>query len=118
MRHKPKNDYPSNWDLIALQIKTDADWRCVRCNESHIIGNVLTVHHLDGDKANCEWWNLAPLCQRCHLHIQGKVNMHQIYMFDHSEWMKPYVAGYVAHVKGLPTNREYINKHLNELLRI
>ncbi|GAH88897.1 unnamed protein product, partial [marine sediment metagenome] len=28
---------------------------------------MLTVHHLDGNKANCEDWNLAALCQRCHL---------------------------------------------------
>ena len=23
---------------------------------------ILTVHHLDGVKANCRWWNLAALC--------------------------------------------------------
>src|SRR5690606_39863221 len=34
---------------------------------------MLTVHHLDGDKANCAWWNLAALCQVCHLVIQGRV---------------------------------------------
>ena len=34
---------------------------------------VLTVHHLDGDKANIRWWNLVALCQVCHLIIQAKV---------------------------------------------
>jgi hypothetical protein len=57
---------------------------------------VLTVHHLDGDKANCRWWNLAALCQRCHLTIQGKVRMDRPWPWPHTEWMRPYVAGFYA----------------------
>lgn len=55
-----------------------------------------TVHHLDGNKANCRWWNLLALCQRCHLTIQSRVNPQQPYMLEHSEWFKPYVAGFYA----------------------
>jgi len=62
----------------------EAEWR------------ILTVHHLDGDKGNCRWWNLAALCQRCHLTIQGRVQMERIYPWPHSEWFKPYAAGYYA----------------------
>lgn len=58
---------------------------------------VATVHHLDGNKANCVWWNLLPLCQRCHLKVQSRVNPQQPYMLEHSEWFKPYVAGFYAH---------------------
>ncbi len=61
-----------------------------------------TTHHLDGQKGNCNWWNLAALCQRCHLHIQAKVVMERVWMFDHSEWFKPYVAGYYAYHEDLP----------------
>lgn len=57
---------------------------------------VLTVHHLDGVKANCRWWNLAALDQRCHLQIQGKVQMERVYPWEHSAWFRPYVAGYYA----------------------
>lgn len=57
---------------------------------------ILTVHHMDGDKANCEWFNLLPLCQRCHLQIQGKVNPEIPYFLEHSAWAKPYVAGFYA----------------------
>lgn len=57
---------------------------------------ILTVHHLDGDKANCRWWNLAALCQRCHLEIQGRVRMHRSYHGEHSAWFRPYVAGFYA----------------------
>jgi hypothetical protein len=59
---------------------------------------VLTVHHLTGEKADCRWWNLVALCQRCHLQIQGRVKMSQTYPFEHSEWFKPYAAGYYAAV--------------------
>lgn len=57
---------------------------------------VMTVHHLDGDKGNLKWWNLACLCQRCHLTIQGNVKMDQMYMHPHSTWFLPYVAGFYA----------------------
>jgi len=89
------NDYPANWPEIALEIKCAAGWRCERCGHEHDIGSghVLTVHHLDGDKANCAAWNLAALCQRCHLSIQGRVKFGQGYMFEHSDWMRPHVEG-------------------------
>lgn len=55
-----------------------------------------TVHHLDGNKANCVWWNLLALCQRCHLTIQATVNPHQPYVLEHDAWFKPYAAGFYA----------------------
>lgn len=58
---------------------------------------MLTVHHLDLDKSNCRWWNVIPLCQRCHLRIQGRVDLARPWvMLPHSAWFKPYVAGYYA----------------------
>lgn len=57
---------------------------------------ILTVHHLDGNKANCRWWNLCALDQRCHLTIQGRVRMERAYRGEHSDWFKPYAAGYYA----------------------
>lgn len=89
------NDYPADWDEIARRIKTAAKYQCVRCKQPHHpeAGYTLTVHHLDGDKANCEWWNLAALCQRCHLKIQARVKMDQMYLFEHAEWMKPFIKG-------------------------
>lgn len=55
-----------------------------------------TVHHMDGNKSNCAWWNLLALCQRCHLTIQTKVNPDQPFMLEHSDWFKPYAAGFYA----------------------
>jgi hypothetical protein len=37
-------------------------------------------------------------------------------MFEHSEWFKPYVAGYYAYTHGLPDDREFVNAHIDELL--
>lgn len=77
-----------------------------RCNHGGPIQNlggiilaewrILTVHHMDGNKANCIWWNLLPLCQRCHLQIQTRLNPQQPYILEHSDWIKPYVAGFYA----------------------
>lgn len=118
MKRKSTGEYPADWIEIALRVKQDAGWKCVRCGQPHdpATGYCLTVHHLDLNPANCEWWNIPALCQRCHLTIQGKVIMEQPYMFEHSEWFKPYAAGYYAHQRGLPTDREYIMTHLQELL--
>lgn len=91
-------DYPVDWPEIAKRIKDAAGGRCERCREPHNVemGYVLTVHHLDMNKANCADWNLAALCQRCHLRIQGKVDFEQQYMMEHSAWMRPHVEGFKA----------------------
>jgi len=105
---------------IAKKVKDEAHWNCVRCGHRHDPENgyCLTVHHLDMNPANCEWWNIPALCQKCHLTIQAKVIMERTFMFEHSDWFKPYVAGYYASLKGLPTDRAYVMDHLNELLTI
>src|SRR5262245_38935432 len=79
--HFLMNEYPDNWPEIAYCIKAGAGWKCERCLHSNDVasGHVLTVHHLDGNKANCEDWNLAALCQRCHLTIQGRIKMDQMF---------------------------------------
>lgn len=111
--------YPPNWKEIARSVKDDAGWQCIRCQHPHDVasGHVLTVHHLDGDKANCRWWNLTALCQRCHLHIQAKVRMDQVWPFEHTAWFRPYAAGWYAYrYLGLELSREEVEARLDELL--
>lgn len=117
-KNRFQGEYPKDWPEISRATKDAAHWHCVRCGHENDrdSGHVLTVHHLDGNKMNCEWWNLAALCQRCHLQIQAKVVMERIWMFEHSEWFKPYVAGYYAALFGLPTDREYVARHQDELI--
>ena len=105
-----RGEYPPDWPAIALRVKDEAGWRCVRCSHpydpasgaEHSRTNcdracshgppdgkqrVLTVAHLDDDKSNCAPWNLAALCQVCHLETQGKIEMRQAYFLEHSDWM-------------------------------
>jgi len=109
MKRKSTGEYPANWKDIAKVVKDAAEWHCVRCGHRHEpeTGYTLTVHHLDIDPSNCAWWNIPALCQRCHLHIQGKVVMDRFYMFPHSEWFKPYVAGYYAVRVGWIDTKDY-----------
>jgi hypothetical protein len=117
-KKKFPGEYPPDWTEIALRTKDVAGWRCVRCNHHHSPqdGRTLTVHHLDGNKANCKWWNLVALCQACHLRIQGRVDLLQYYMFGHSSWFRPYVAGYYAHVNGLSDDYDYVMQNIDAIL--
>lgn len=114
-------DYPPDWKAIAQRVKDEAGWHCIRCDHEHDIeaGYVLTVHHWNGDKADCRWWNLMALCQRCHLSIQGRINPRDPFMFEHSDWCKPYAAGWYA-VKYLEDDlsREQVDERLDELLSL
>jgi hypothetical protein len=83
---------------------------------------ILTVHHLrlgDDAKRDLRWWNLAALCQRCHLQIQGKVVLERIWPWPHSEWFKPYAAGWYAWAYlGEDLDRETTMARLDELLAL
>jgi 5-methylcytosine-specific restriction endonuclease McrA len=117
---KSTGEYPANWTEIALAVKAEAGNKCVRCGhaDDRESGHVLTVHHLDMNPANCEWWNLAALCQRCHLHIQNKVIMERVWMLPHSSWFKPYAAGFYAAMYGYPTLRVWVEQYMDELIAL
>ena len=91
-----KGKYADNQKDIHFDLKNRWKWKCERCGHPHDkdSGHILTVHHLDMNKGNNADWNLAVLCQKCHLHIQGKVFLPQFFMFEHSDWFKPHVKGY------------------------
>ena len=85
-----------NWADIANQIKEKARWKCERCGHSHQpeMGYTLTVHHLDGHPANCADWNLAALCQRCHLKVQARIlNIIQLWLLESEDWLIPHYQG-------------------------
>jgi hypothetical protein len=122
MARRSTGDYPPEWPDIARATKDAAGWRCVRCGHPHDIdaGYMLTVHHLDMDKANCRWWNLAALCQRCHLTIQARVDLHRPWvMLEHTPWFRPYVAGYYASkYAGLDLSREQVEQDITRYLAL
>lgn len=78
-----------------------------------------TVHHFDGKKDNCVWWNLLALCQRCHLKTQARVDPQVPYILEHSDWLKPYVAGFYAwKYEGKQLTREQIVADMPRLLAL
>lgn len=90
---------------LMVRYDVEAAWR------------ILTVHHLNGDKSDLRWWNLASLCQRCHLTIQGKVHMDRPWPHPHSDWFKPYAAGwYAERYLGEALTREQVDERIDELL--
>lgn len=90
------NDYNPDGKANRRQARERVGNKCIRCGSPSIPGRILTTHHFDGNKANDEWWNLLALCQVCHLQIQGKVDPEVPFFLEHSEWLKPYVAGFYA----------------------
>jgi hypothetical protein len=114
--------YPDDWKAIAHAVKTEAGWKCVRCKHAHnpSVGRTLTVHHLDGCKANSAWFNLLALCQSCHLRIQARVNLDRPWvMMQHSEWFRVFAAGfYACKYLGLELTREETEIRLDELLQL
>ena len=80
---------------------------------------VLTTHHLDGSKANLCWWNLAALCQRCHLSVQQRVVMDDPWPYEHSAWFEPHAAGfYASKYLGKELTRAATLARLDELLAL
>lgn len=83
---------------------------------------VLTVHHLrlgEEAKRDLRWWNLAALCQRCHLSIQGKVQMERVWPWPHTDWFRPYAAGWYAwSYLGEDLTREEVEARMDELLAL
>lgn len=102
------DEYPDEWPETAERIKDENDWMCERCGHPHDpdAGRTLTVHHLDEDKSNLNDWNLAALCQKCHLSIQNKVDWYRDTLTGiHTEWMAGHVREYNEWAKknGEPT---------------
>lgn len=75
-----RDQYPSNWDEIALAVKDAADWRCQECGmqcrrpgeafDTH--RRTMSVHHIDHHPGNCEPANLIALCSACHLRADAR----------------------------------------------
>lgn len=84
---RQSNDYPPEWRTGEIQrrLHKRIGWRCEHCGAEFHPGtniartarnadgkpSILTVHHIDGNPANCDWTNLLACCQRCHLHVQA-----------------------------------------------
>ena len=110
---------PEGWQDVEPQFSHAQVWEAYPDFEIEAQWRILTVHHLNGVKHDCRWWNLTSLCQRCHLTIQGKVYLERPWRREHSEWFKPYVAGFYAwHFLGEEISRDAALSRLDELLAL
>lgn len=111
------NDYNPDGKEKRREARERVGCKCIRCKSPSVPGKILTVHHFDGNKANDAWWNLLPLCQVCHLQIQARVDPEVPYFLEHSDWLKPYVAGFYAHkYEGRHITIEEATERMAELL--
>ena len=109
-------------DPIPLEHEHSSALALLRCGEASRVEaawRILTVHHLNGVKHDLRWWNLVALCQRCHLQIQGRVQMGRVWPWEHSKWFKPYAAGwYASAYLGEDLTRYKTLERLDELLAL
>ena len=113
------NDYNADGKEKRRLARESVGNKCIRCGSPSVPGKILTTHHFDGNKSNNAWWNLMALCQRCHLTIQGRVVPDIPYFLEHSDWAKPYVAGFYAKkYLDLDLTRAEVMARLDELLAL
>ena len=62
----PLHVYPPNWSDIARAAKMAAGQICADCGRGPLRLTNLQVHHIDGNKGNCEQSNLKVVCRTCH----------------------------------------------------
>jgi len=109
----PKGVYPPNWKEISDQVKADNDYKCENCKHTRdpIIGRSIGTHHLDRDKSNSERWNLACLCNGCHLVVE-QLDIEVLLLIyqspgifgDNWPWLAPHIPGIIEALKKRQTS--------------
>ena len=113
-------EYAPNWPQIAAEIKKKGNYTCERCKMVFSLSDQmisqgkeysLGVHHLDHNKSNDLKWNLACLCNRCHLPLESEKNRltlelaqavsNQLWLFPglKENWLIPHVEGMLEYYK-------------------
>jgi hypothetical protein len=75
-----RDQYPADWNDIALRVKNAVDWICQRCGmqcrrpgepfDTH--RRTMSVMHLNHNPRDCTPENLQPACAKCHLQYDAK----------------------------------------------
>ena len=98
-----KKVYAINWPEIADRVKNIHNNTCEACHHKHDPKNgyTMTVHHIDRNTMNNEPWNLACLCQRCHLRYEKSIDLAQMlfFFFYTDGWLRPHLLGYLESKK-------------------
>ncbi len=95
-----KSRYPDNWEEIAFNIKSEANWKCAKCGmqcikpeddvskltKSERMKRTLMVHHRNYKPEDNRPENLVALCSADHLAFhtgkRGNISIGQLSLFD------------------------------------
>ena len=91
-----RTEYPPRWSRMSRWIRGRACLRCEPCGVNNgPPPNLLTVHHLDGNKWNLPPWNLAALWQVCRHKVQWTLDFCQANLTGiYPEWLRAHVQAY------------------------
>jgi NTP pyrophosphatase (non-canonical NTP hydrolase) len=80
LRQGDGSNYPLEWTSnLREDVRDRHDRECVLCGIVEDELDVrLDVHHIDGDKTNCEPENLVPLCRSCHAAITAEDHLTEL----------------------------------------
>ncbi len=71
-----QNPYPEEFDrYLKQEIRSRDGHQCQCCHENVYRSKRGHVHHIDGNKQNCEKTNLILVCATCHNAIHGRNNI-------------------------------------------
>jgi hypothetical protein len=82
------DDYPVNWNEIAVSYKESVNWCCENCHAIFAENRgLLDVHHRNGVKSDVDPSNLQALCKICHseqfLHGHYQVTIEERRLIEH-----------------------------------
>lgn len=85
------NEYPVDWGIVALFSKEAANFTCQICGARFSPSPCasLGVHHLIPDKTLCAKWNLVVACRKCHLSIEGRLDVFTAFLpgIEPPQWL-------------------------------
>jgi hypothetical protein len=70
------DEYPLEWERISSEYRESVAYTCEDCGV--FLGDevrYLHVHHKDGNKRNCEQYNLEAVCVLCHDRRHGHLDV-------------------------------------------
>lgn len=103
-----KKGYPFVWNKISEHVRRDANYECSMCGKAYLLPefkSVLTVHHFNGEKADCRRRNLESMCWTCHLQDHSPPNgLKERYCRQCKAWFKSWAYLY-RHIQGKHRNK-------------
>ena len=87
--------YPKEWNQIRREIRKRDTYLCMMCDRHQDeFDRSHSVHHIDGDKNNCNPNNLISLCARHHAIVEGSGDKKYTFWMPKFQKMLTKIHGY------------------------